>query len=1002
MKNPLIHGAALMAAVIIGIPATAIAERTQLSIATFNVEWLGAPEKSGAWYGTRQSQLRQAAAEIIQMDADIVALQEVVVDDLNGNALADLLGELNAQDPTHLWAGVFNPRFSVWWAPDFENHPAQRQAFVWRRTDIEYVGGRVLLQDTPAGSRLFASGRLPLLVHLQVNTGETSIPLYLVNLHLKCCTGSDFRRMDSMSALLQFLNTQYYDFPDMKYTDLPLVILGDFNVADRGGAYGEIAEWGFYNDNDRDGDSDFFHAAGSVKDVAWWDIDHIMFSDELSALYQKTPASMRNQIPLDSAVSDHDPVVTRLSWEFTEAQLDGGWQLDHRTDYTLVWADEFALPDGSAPDPANWVCETGGSGWGNFEEQYYTESADNVRIENGHLVIELHEDTANLYPGNDYTSGRLKSKDRQAFTYGRIEARLRLPFGSGSGLWPAFWMLGANFDEVGWPDCGEIDIMEYISREPNQVFGTIHGPGYAGGGGLTGIHTFGGPAAPPTGADPFDPQYFHVYAIEWEPNEIRWYVDDVLTHTVAPEDVTPEHEWVFDHDHFIILNLAIGGLFGGEIDARSLDFPTRMLVDYVRVYQLSNDAPPPLNLLTSAHLNDTDADGFADPGETVELTYTLNNHSVVHLNDVTIDDPLAPVSVTASPPVNMLINGGFELSKVIGWNTNGALATWFAHAGSQSLQLAAGGNYSAPAASQRFAAAHGEEFELSGYLFTNNPLPADNTFGVLKIVFQDAAGNDLIPQQVSSGALNTSDFPGAESLPFLNASQPVQTWVFSRAKAVAPPDTAWVVFLAINVDQSPATIYFDSVTAVHTNAPASVSLPPRSTDTASFTASYTLSEADINRGWVESTAAAAARQIPATSHTLLSHLALNPTADTDGDGIGDLLERAFGMDIFNKDAQPHRPTASYVTVGNQRYLQMNYRRRAGGSGTTGIDYSIPGLSYRVATSTDLQTWSYGSDQLTTDAAPVDNGDGTESIAIRTVEPIGDNQRFLRLEVRQLP
>jgi beta-glucanase (GH16 family) len=217
------------------------------------------------------------------------------------------------------------------------------------------------------------------------------------------------------------------------------------------------------------------------------------------------PEAERN-LRIPSTVSDHDPIITQLVWEIADP-----------LDYRLVWADEFDQPDGSKPDPANWVYETGGWGWGNNEEQYYTESTDNVRIENGQLVLELREDSANLYPGNDYTSGRLKTKDRHAWTYGRMEARIRLPYGDASGLWPAFWMLGSNIDEVGWPTCGEIDIMEYISKLPNEIFGTVHGPGYAGGASFGNIYDVGGPVAPPEPPlleNPWDPQYYHVYSVE--------------------------------------------------------------------------------------------------------------------------------------------------------------------------------------------------------------------------------------------------------------------------------------------------------------------------------------------------------------------------------------------------------------------------------------------------------------------------------------------------------
>lgn len=245
------------------------------------------------------------------------------------------------------------------------------------------------------------------------------------------------------------------------------------------------------------------------------------------------------------------------------------------TDYRLVWSDEFDQPDGSLPDPDNWNYDIGRgvNGWGNGEFQYYTDRAKNARIENGQLVIEAHEEQ---FDTALYTSARLVTRGKNDWTYGRFEARIKLPEGA-AGLWPAFWMLGSNISEVGWPQCGEIDIMEYVSRLPNEIYGTIHGPGYSGGLSFGDTYEFGGPAV----------GEFHVYAVEWEPEIIRWYVDGNLYHTAEPEDIVGSgrvpREWVFDAPQHILLNLAIGGTFGGQI-SDELEFPTRMLVDYVRVY----------------------------------------------------------------------------------------------------------------------------------------------------------------------------------------------------------------------------------------------------------------------------------------------------------------------------------------------------------------------------------------------------------------------------------
>ncbi len=236
-------------------------------------------------------------------------------------------------------------------------------------------------------------------------------------------------------------------------------------------------------------------------------------------------------------------------------------------DYTLVWSDEFNYT--GLPDPVNWNYDVGGWGWGNQELQYYQEAdLDNTRVEGGNLIIELRKETVG---SNNYTSGRLLTKGKWDWTYGRFEARIKAPDGK-AGLWPAFWMLGSDIDAVGWPQCGEIDVMEYVSRLPNEIFGTIHGPGYSGGASYGNIYDFGAPVS----------NEYHVYAVEWKPDEIRWYVDDVLYHIAVPDDVAP-NPWVYDHSHFLILNLALGGNFGGGLSP-SLTFPQRMLVDYVRVY----------------------------------------------------------------------------------------------------------------------------------------------------------------------------------------------------------------------------------------------------------------------------------------------------------------------------------------------------------------------------------------------------------------------------------
>lgn len=248
------------------------------------------------------------------------------------------------------------------------------------------------------------------------------------------------------------------------------------------------------------------------------------------------------------------------------AQINGA--ASNLPQWKLVWNDEFNGPDGSPVDPAKWEYDLGGWGWGNEEAEYYTDRTKNVYQENGFLVIQALREN---YEGREYTSGRIKTKGRFELLYGRIEARIKLPFGQ--GIWPAFWMLGNDIDTNNWPNCGEIDIMENIGREPDIIHGTIHGPGYSGAWGPTGLFQT---------KDKKVSDDFHVYAIEWEPNQIRWYFDDQCYFTIGPDDILGK--WVFDHPFFILLNVAVGGSWPGYPDETTV-FPQKMLVDYVRVYQ---------------------------------------------------------------------------------------------------------------------------------------------------------------------------------------------------------------------------------------------------------------------------------------------------------------------------------------------------------------------------------------------------------------------------------
>ena len=249
--------------------------------------------------------------------------------------------------------------------------------------------------------------------------------------------------------------------------------------------------------------------------------------------------------------------------------------------WMLTWSDEFDGPAGAPPDPEVWGYDLGDgsanglTGWGNDELQWYTDEPENVALDgDGHLVIAAAEETGDLecyYGPCQYTSARLLTKDRFTFQHGYLEARLQVP--PGFGLWPAFWLLGSNIEAVSWPTSGEIDVMEYVGRRPNEFFGTLHGPGYSGSSGISGRFDLGRPAS----------DDFHTVALQWEPDRLAWFLDGQLYHEVTSADVEP-NEWVFEQPFFMLLNVAVGGNLGGPIFPDTV-FPARMLVDYVRLYQ---------------------------------------------------------------------------------------------------------------------------------------------------------------------------------------------------------------------------------------------------------------------------------------------------------------------------------------------------------------------------------------------------------------------------------
>ena len=239
-------------------------------------------------------------------------------------------------------------------------------------------------------------------------------------------------------------------------------------------------------------------------------------------------------------------------------------------EYQLVWSDEF---NGSALDESNWTPQIGGNGWGNQEAQYYTDRSENLRVENGCLVIEARKEQ---YEGNQYTSARIYSKGKREFCYGKLEASISLP--SGGGLWPAFWTLG---NRGGWPNCGEIDIMEYVGNAPNRILGTLH----------TVKDKYGSKSSRAyTGLTNIE-NNFHVYGIEWTQEEksgkdvIRFYVDDVVYSEQVEEVIDDDEYWPFNRPNYFIINMAVGGTLGGTINDAIWSSPRLMKVDWVRVYQ---------------------------------------------------------------------------------------------------------------------------------------------------------------------------------------------------------------------------------------------------------------------------------------------------------------------------------------------------------------------------------------------------------------------------------
>ncbi len=235
--------------------------------------------------------------------------------------------------------------------------------------------------------------------------------------------------------------------------------------------------------------------------------------------------------------------------------------------YTIAWSDEFS---GNAVNTNNWTFETGNnSGWGNGELEYYTSSTNNAFVSQGNLIIEARKESAG---GFNYSSARMITKGNQSFQYGRIDIRAKLPIGQ--GLWPALWLLGANIDQVGWPTCGEIDMMELLGHQPNKIYGTLHW-----GSSVATHESKGGNYTLASGS--FD-QQFHVYSLQWDKDSLGILIDDQKYFSFPSSNIPLGNP--FNNKFFLLFNIAVGGAWPGAPDGTT-QFPQRMVVDYVRVYQ---------------------------------------------------------------------------------------------------------------------------------------------------------------------------------------------------------------------------------------------------------------------------------------------------------------------------------------------------------------------------------------------------------------------------------
>lgn len=277
-------------------------------------------------------------------------------------------------------------------------------------------------------------------------------------------------------------------------------------------------------------------------------------------------------------------IITSALFLLSSCTDDEGTQLGI-LNLNLVFEDNFNGEAGQSIDTTVWNFDigTGNNGWGNNELQYYTDRPENISLDGeGNMVITARRES---FQGSAFTSARINTKDRVEQQYGRFEARLQLP--GGRGVWPAFWMLGSTIETfpdddpetIPWPFVGEIDITELRGQEPSLSIGSVHGPGYSAGASISGEFEL---------EDGRFDAGFHIFAVDWSPDFIDFFVDGVRYNRIAREDIPEGSEWVFDdHSFFVLLNVAVGGNFVGfPVDSTPL--PQQMIVDYVRIYEIAN------------------------------------------------------------------------------------------------------------------------------------------------------------------------------------------------------------------------------------------------------------------------------------------------------------------------------------------------------------------------------------------------------------------------------